>query len=90
MAYFGTFDAGYRGIFAKDKLAPLTFRDTERPIPTSPVAKKVVSDSAKAKGAAKVNENGEYGQGFIFSKAVSADLLPAVHGLASSWRAELI
>ncbi len=32
----------------------------------------------------------EYGQGFIFSKAVSADLLPAVHGLASSWRAELI
>ncbi len=45
--------------FAKDKLAPLTFRDTERPIPTSPVAKKVVSDSAKAKGAAKVNENGE-------------------------------
>ena len=45
--------------FAKEKLAPLTFRDTERPIPTSPVAKKVVSDSAKAKAAAKVNENGE-------------------------------
>ncbi len=45
--------------FAKEKMAPLTFRDTERPIPTSPVTKKVVSDSTKNKGATKTNKYGE-------------------------------
>ena len=44
---------------AKEKLAPLTFRDTEPQVPLSPVVKKVVSDSARAKAASKVNENGE-------------------------------
>ena len=44
---------------AKEKLAPLTFRDTEPPVPMSPVAKKVVSQSAKDKAASKVTEEGE-------------------------------
>ena len=44
---------------AKEQLAPITFRDTEPPFPLSPVAKKVVSQSAKNKVASKVNEEGE-------------------------------
>lgn len=45
--------------FARQKLAPLTFRDTEPPTNTSPVAKKQVSASAKDKAARKVNNNGD-------------------------------
>jgi transposase len=44
---------------AKEKLAPLAFRATEKPRPTSPVAKKVISDSGKAKAATKINNEGE-------------------------------
>ena len=43
---------------ARSRLAPLTFRDTEVPTHESPVAKKHVSASAKAKVAAKVNQEG--------------------------------
>jgi len=44
---------------AKERLSELTFRDEEPPQPISPVAKKVVSASAKAKTASKVNRNGQ-------------------------------
>ena len=44
---------------AKERLCELTFRDEKPPQPTSPVAKKVVSVSAKAKAASKVNGNGQ-------------------------------
>ncbi|MGC9156510.1 MAG: IS1634 family transposase, partial [Ferrimicrobium sp.] len=39
---------------AKERLAELTFRDEDPPVPVSPVAKKVVSTSAKNKAAKKV------------------------------------
>ncbi|WP_298443801.1 IS1634 family transposase [Ferrimicrobium sp.] len=44
---------------ARERLSELTFRDEEPPQPSSPVAKKVVSTSAKAKAASKVNRNGQ-------------------------------
>ena len=44
---------------AKERLAELTFRDEDPPLPASPVAKKVVSASAKAKAANKVNANSD-------------------------------
>ena len=44
---------------AKERLAELTFKDDDPPLPVSPVAKKVVSASAKAKAAEKVNTNGD-------------------------------
>jgi transposase len=44
---------------AKERLSELTFRDEEPPKPSSPVAKKVVSASAKAKAATKVNKDGQ-------------------------------
>ena len=42
----------------RSRLAPLTFRDTEVPTHESPVAKKHVSATAKAKIAYKVNQDG--------------------------------
>ena len=42
---------------ARERLAELTFRDEEPPVPASPVAKKVVSESARTKASTKLNAN---------------------------------
>jgi hypothetical protein len=41
----------------KERLAELTFRDEDPPVPVSPVAKKVVAASAKAANKANVNSD---------------------------------
>ena len=43
---------------ARERLSELTFRDEEPPLPSSPVAKKIVSQSAKTKAASKINAEG--------------------------------